>query len=632
MLRLLQRLLASIARLPVCVRDMIEWLAALRDRKRTERRLVAQYSVTRVLAETLTLTDAVPTILQALCESLEWQLGTIWSVNRQTNVLHCVNSWHVPNMDVKEFMEVNQQTTLAPSMGLPGRIWASGQPAWIANLSEDSNFPRAVLAAKAGLRAAFGFPILLGNEILGVIECFSDRVQAPDEALLQMMAAIGSQIGQSMERKRAEQEREQLFEQERAARKEAEAANRIKDEFLAVLSHELRSPLNPILGWTQLLRKAQSASLEGRAHQFDAAATDRALEIIERNAKLQAQLIEDLLDVSRILQGKMVLNVSVVNLADTIEAALETVRFTAQTKGIQLQTACAPNVGQVLGDPGRLQQVMWNLLSNAVKFTPEGGRVDVRLEQVDSSAQIQVSDTGKGISPEFVPYLFDYFRQADRSTTRTFGGLGLGLAIVRHLTELHGGSVQAESPGEGLGSTFTVKLPLLKDEDSSMKDEMSLHSSAYDNRNVSDSSPAALKGLRILAVDDEADVRELMRSVLEPYGARVSVAATAQEALIALDQSKPDLLLCDIGMPDVDGYMLIRQVRSRSSEQGGKIPAIALTAYADRHNQTQALIAGFQLHLAKPIETEELVRAIALQSIHFTVTAHTKEEPTCLPS
>jgi len=570
------------------------------DRKRAERRLAAQHAVTRILAETATLADAVPTILQSLCESLEWPLGTIWSVDRQAHVLRCINSWHAPDLDLEEFVEVNQHTTFALNMGLAGRIWASGQPAWISDLTKDNNFPRAAFAAKAGLRGAFGFPILLKNEILGIIECFSDRVQAPDEDLLQMMAAIGSQIGQFIERKRVELEREQLLERERAAREEAEAANRIKDKFLAVLSHELRSPLNPILGWTKLLR---SRSLNEEV-------TDRALETIERNAKIQTQLIDDLLDVSRILQGKMVLNVCSVNLEDIIEAALETVQFAAKAKDIQLQTVLAGDVGQIAGDPVRLQQVVWNLLSNAVKFTHPTGRVVVRLERVGSYAQIQVKDTGQGISPDFLPYIFDYFRQADNTTTRKFGGLGLGLAIVRNLIELHGGSIEAESPGEGLGSTFTVRLPLLKNEDGRMKDKNLFHPSLHVNGKTNYVSHPLLKGLQVLVVDDEADIREWVSFVLKPYFVEVRVAASAKEALAVLDQSKPDVLISDIGMPDVDGYMLIRQVRNRLPEQGGKIPAIALTAYAKEYNQQQALAAGFQLHIPKPVEPEELVMAI----------------------
>jgi PAS domain S-box-containing protein len=412
------------------------------------------------------------------------------------------------------------------------------------------------------------------------------------------------------DRKQSEQEREQLLERERVAREQAEAANRIKDEFLAVLSHELRSPLNPILGWTKLLR----------SRKFDEKAADRALETIERNAKLQTQLIEDLLDVSRILQGKMVLDTSAVNLATTIEAALETVRLAAQAKDIQIQTVLDANVGNVSGDSNRLQQVIWNLVSNAVKFTPSRGWVEVRLSVVQGSsfmvhsneqspmnpkqstmnkyAQIQVRDNGKGISPEFLPHVFEYFRQADGTTTRTFGGLGLGLAIVRHLVELHGGSVLAESPGEGLGATFTVRLPLMETSPEAPEEVRS--DSFWD-----------LGGLHVLIVDDEADIRDLVAFILEQSGAEVTVATSASEALAALNQSLPDVLLCDIGMPEVDGYMLIRQVRALLPERGGLIPAIALTAYAGESNQKQALAAGFQLHISKPVEPEELVRAIA---------------------
>jgi PAS domain S-box-containing protein len=388
------------------------------------------------------------------------------------------------------------------------------------------------------------------------------------------------------ERQQGEQEREQLLERERQAREDAETINRIKDEFLAVLSHELRSPLNPILGWTKLLQ----------TRQFDPQSTTRALQIIERNAKLQAQLIEDLLDVSRILRGKLVLNVAPVNLITTIQAALETMELAASAKGIQIQTQLTP-VGLIQGDAGRLQQVVWNLLSNAIKFTPTGGRVEVSLERVSHYAQIQVKDNGKGIIPEFLPYVFDYFRQADSSTTRQFGGLGLGLAIVRHLTELHGGAVAVESPGEGRGATFTVKLPL----NEVVRETPSLKGQEAEQD---------LKGVRILVVDDEADMQQLAALILESVGANVQVAASATEALGWLAAFQPDLLLSDIGMPGMNGYELMRQVRARSPEKGGEILAIALTAYAGETNKQQAHQAGFQKHIAKPIEPDQLIQII----------------------
>jgi PAS domain S-box-containing protein len=391
------------------------------------------------------------------------------------------------------------------------------------------------------------------------------------------------------ERKHAEAEREQLLAREQAARETAEAANRVKDEFLAVLSHELRSPLNPILGWSKLLQ----------VRQLDPQKTAHALETIERNAKLQVQLIDDLLDVARILRGKLSLNTVPVNLATSITAALETVRLAAEAKSIQIQTVLEPNVGRVLGDSGRLQQVVWNLVSNAVKFTPPRGRVDIRLERFDERAQIIVSDTGKGISPDFLPYVFESFRQADNATTRQFGGLGLGLAIVRQIVELHGGTVQAASPGEGQGATFTIRLPLMPQQPQMLQE-------------IRQAEPAPnLQGVKVLVVDDIADIREYVAFVLEQEGATVTSVSSAAEALSALTQAQPDVLVSDIGMAEVDGYMLMRQVRSLPPSQGGTIPAIALTAYAGEMNEQQALAAGFQRHLAKPVEPTVLLAVIA---------------------
>jgi PAS domain S-box-containing protein len=390
------------------------------------------------------------------------------------------------------------------------------------------------------------------------------------------------------DQKQLEQQRVRLLQQEQAGREQAEAANRIKDEFLAVLSHELRSPLNPILGWSKLLQTAK----------LDEARTKQALTTIERNAQLQAELIEDLLDVSRILQGKLSLTSHPINLASTIKAALETVQLAAEAKSIRIDANLDAKVGLVLGDSTRLQQVMWNLLSNAVKFTPPGGRVEVRLSQVENQAQITVSDTGKGISAKFLPYVFDYFRQADSATTRKFGGLGLGLAIVHHLVDLHGGTIQVESQGEGMGATFTLKLPLMPTQPTVDQD-------------LQLSTPSlGLHGIQVLVVDDDTDTRDFVAFLLEQAGARVIIATSALEALQVFTQSPPDILLSDIGMPEMDGYMLMRQIRALPLEQGGQIPAIALTAYAGEIDEKQALKVGFQRHISKPLEPDNLVRAI----------------------
>ncbi|MEH2087291.1 PAS domain-containing protein [Nostoc sp.] len=389
------------------------------------------------------------------------------------------------------------------------------------------------------------------------------------------------------DRKQAEIERDRLLQLEQAARAEAERANRIKDEFLAVLSHELRSPLNPILGWTKLLQ----------TRKFSEAKTAEALATIERNAKLQTQLIDDLLDVAKILRGKLSIEATPVNLASVIESAIDTVNTAALSKSIVLHSIL-PNIGQVCGDSNRLQQIVWNLLSNAIKFTPKGGRVETRLERVNEQAQITVSDTGKGINSDFLPYIFESFRQEDVSITRKYGGLGLGLAIVRQLVEAHGGTIAADSPGEGLGATFTVQLPLLNIEpEIKQLDELP--------------QPALeLTGIRVLTVDDDPDARELLTVLLTEYGATVLTVASAAEVLANLESFKPDVLVSDIGMPEVDGYSLIQQIRILTPEKGGEIPAIALTAYARVDDYERAITSGYQRHVTKPLDPEELVQSV----------------------
>jgi len=390
------------------------------------------------------------------------------------------------------------------------------------------------------------------------------------------------------DQKELEIERDRILQLEQVARNEAERANRIKDEFLAILSHELRSPLNPILGWTKLLQ----------SRKLDPNKTAEALATIERNAKLQTQLIDDLLDIARILRGKLSLNADTVNLTFVIEAAIETVRTAAVAKSILIHPVLR-NIGQVSGDAVRLQQVVWNLLSNAIKFTPSGGRVEIRLERLGDQAQIIVTDNGKGINRDFLPHIFESFRQEDVSITRKYGGLGLGLAIVRHLIEAHGGTVSADSPGEGQGSTFTVSLPLLNIEPES------------DRAEEFSEDELDLSGIKVLTIDDEPDSRDFLTVLLAYYGAEVMTVATSSEFLAALESFGPDVLVSDIGMPEVDGYTLLRQVRSRTPEGGGQIPAIALTAYAGEINQQQALAAGFQRHLAKPIDPDLLIQAVA---------------------
>lgn len=395
------------------------------------------------------------------------------------------------------------------------------------------------------------------------------------------------------ERKRIERVRIDLLRREQEARKQAESASRMKDEFLAIVSHELRSPLNGILGWSQLLR----------THSLSPEKTEQALASIERNAQAQTQLIEDLLDISRIIRGQIRLTLRPLNLATVVQAALDTIRPMAETKSIQLSAQLDWNTGPVSGDSERLQQVVWNLLSNAVKFTSPGGQVEVRLTSHQTYGRIQVIDSGKGISAEFLPHVFDRFRQADATTTRSHGGLGLGLAIVRNLVELHGGSVSVTSAGEGQGATFIVELPLmpeacLEGEDHTLGPFLTAH-------------PNALQGLKVLVVDDEADTREFLVVALEQAGAIALAAGSTQEALQALHQNAPDILLSDIGMPGEDGYALIRQIRALSPEVGGNIPAAAITAYVRGGDRQQALNAGFQMHIPKPIDPTHLLQVVA---------------------
>ena len=399
------------------------------------------------------------------------------------------------------------------------------------------------------------------------------------------------------DRKQAEEERERLLATAEAAKSEAESANRMKDDFLATLSHELRTPLNAILGWAKMLHSGK----------VDGEDLEEGLSAIERNSQVQAQLIDDLLDISRIISGNLRLEVQRLHLSEIIEAALAAVLPAANAKEIRIHKVLDSLAGPVTGDAARLQQVVWNLLSNAVKFTPKGGKVQVLLERVNSHVEISVIDTGIGIKPEFLPHVFDRFRQADATTTRRHGGLGLGLSIVKQLVEMHGGSIRAKSPGEGQGATFTVTLPIIV-----------VHPERPEPQKVrpkeSDSTEdicqeGALAGLKVLVVDDQPDARQLIHRVLSDCEAEVAVASSAAEALAVIGQFRPDVLICDIGMPDQDGYDLIREVRANPATKD--IPAAALTAFARTQDRKRSLLAGFQTHVAKPVDPAELTAAVA---------------------
>lgn len=418
-------------------------------------------------------------------------------------------------------------------------------------------------------------------------DVYASRVGPP---ALRQVAVVFKDISA---RKRVEDERAQLLTRERAARREAEEASRLRDEFLTTVSHELRTPLTAILGWVQLLRGGR---LPPDKH-------GRALETIERNARAQAQLIEDLLDVSSIMAGKLRLEVTAVDLPAIIEAALETVRPAAEAKGLHLRASLTADC-PVMGDTQRLHQVVWNLLANAVKFTPQGGQVHVQLARHEASVEVTVTDTGVGIDPEFQPHAFRRFRQANGATTRAHGGLGLGLSIVRQLVELHGGTVRVFSEGVGRGASFTVRLPLTL-----------LPQRAVSGPHLRVPAASELTDLHILVVDDEQDTREMLRALLEQHGARITLAASAAEALRHHRADPPDLLLSDIAMPDEDGYTLISRLRGLPPGAGGDLPAVALTAHARPEDRNRALRAGFDNHLCKPVDPQELIAVIAALSL-----------------
>ncbi|WP_445638316.1 histidine kinase [Nostoc sp. DSM 114161] len=519
-------------------------------------------------------------------------MNNLFSKLSQQLELHCYYNYRVEEKDNRPMLHLKSYAGISDDVARSiewiefGRyvcgLVVQQQRQIILDAGQISTHPNAQLLNSMKITAYACQPLILRGRLLGSLSFGSFTRTNFTLEEINLLKSTCDQIAIALERADLLTSMQQQAEQ-------LQQANRIKDEFLAVLSHELRSPLNPILGWSQMLKTGK----------LNEAKTAEALNVIERNAKLQSELIEDLLDVSRILRGKLSLNVSRVDLATTVQAGIETVRLAAQAKSIEIEARLEPNVGLVSGDANRLQQVIWNLLSNAVKFTDVGGQVEIRLQRLDGFAEISVSDTGKGIHPDFLPHVFDYFRQEDGATTRKFGGLGLGLAIVRHLVELHGGSVWAESPGEGQGAIFTVRLPSLAD-------------SSPRNPDGQQSEPSRnLQGIKILVVDDDTDTREFLTFLLQQNQANVTAVASAVEAIASLSESAPDVLVSDIGMPEVDGYMLMRQVRALVPAQKGQIKAIALTAYAGEIDYQQAMLAGFQCHVPKPVEPEVLVKAIA---------------------
>ncbi len=570
-----------------------------------ERRILELLNQTGVkLASKLDLQSVIVTVVDAATQLSGAQFGAFFhatgSAGGDAFTLHA--SSDASRTAFASFGHPRVEPMLAATLGPAARVVR------LTDLCEDSRYEQAgsdESPRRSLVRSYLAVPVfarsgdVFGVLLLGHVKCgvFTERSERLVVGIA-VQAAIAIDNARLYEdATRSADERARLLDAERAARLEIERISLVKDEFLATLSHELRTPLNAVLGWSGVLLSRAQGDSEMK----------RGLETIARNARAQAQLIDDLLDMNRIVSGKIRLDVQRLELVTIIEAALDSVRPSAEAKSIAVRRTIDPTAGLVFGDPNRLQQVVWNLLTNAVKFTPRDGKIDVIVQRVDSHVEIEVRDSGMGISPQFLPHMFERFRQADSSTTRKYGGLGLGLSIVKQLVELHGGSVVARSFGEGQGSTFTVSLPLRAVRDSAAPPGEHPTTARATH---GDTAEVSLAGLTVLVVDDEADARDLVQAVLTDAGAEVFVAASAAEGFALVTSHRPDVIVSDIGMPGGDGYQFIRDVRSLGSTGGGKTPAIALTAFARSEDRTRAMLAGYQAHVSKPIEARELVATI----------------------
>lgn len=536
-----------------------------------------------------TMPEMLQGCAQAVINHLDAACACVWLLNDSGDTLELQASAGRASQasGAHQFIPVGQSEI--------GLIAAEKTPHFTNDALNDGRFSDKEWAGQESVTAFAGYPLLSQGRLLGVLAMYAKHELEPDA--FNALAAVADQLVLGVERRKAEEARAALLANEQAARREAEEASRLKDDFLAMISHELRAPLTAILGWAQMLR----------AGTLDRTAAERALATIERNAKSQAHLVGDLLDASRIATGKLRLEKKPCELRELIDAAIDAVRPSVEAKSLRLQIVMEPWVGPFEGDPERMKQIVWNLLSNAVKFTPPAGLIEIRLEKMEDRALLIVSDTGQGIEPEFLPFVFDRFRQSDSSTKRQHGGLGLGLAIVKSLVEMHGGAIYAYSSGKGQGTDFMVTLPLSKPNAETTAQE--LWAPSDDTRELRGVS--SLKGLRVLVVDDERDTREILAVMLGRFGAEVRTGGSVAEGLRMLKSWRPDLLVSDIGMPGEDGYAFIGKLRALAEEEGGQTPAIALTAFASSQDRQKALERGFQVHLAKPVEPVELARMVA---------------------
>ncbi len=560
-------------------------------------------SVTTAANEATSFDSALQIFLDRICVHTKWPVGYAFLLsNDGSSEFRPSNVWHLDDPKrFARFREATELSKLAPGDGLAGKVSANGKPVFILDLIHDSAFTKAKLIEETGVKSAIGFPVFVGGSIVAVLKFLSEETKEPDQRLIQVITHVIPQLSRVFERKLSEEATMQRFGKEQEARANAEDANQTKDEFLATLSHELRTPLTSILSWSQLIQK----------QKFDPEKIKHGIKMIEQSAKMQGQLIDDLLDVNRIRSGKLSFNFAQINPSEPVILSVEAVRALAESRQILIELEIKIQSEKIWADGERLQQVVWNLLTNAIKFSSKGGVIRVLVEPVEESgeqfAMIRVSDQGKGISPEFVPRLFERFSQADSSSIRVHGGLGLGLAIVRDLIQLQGGKVRAESDGVGKGATFTVLLPS-KSGPVGMTSETNSPLETKPRENV---ESADLAGLCVMVVDDNQSTLEVLREALHSFGAKTFPCHTVLEALEAFESFKPDVLISDISMPVEDGYSLIRKIRSLGSERRGDIPSLALTAYATKGDIKRALSAGFDSHMAKPFDTFRLGRAVA---------------------
>ena len=568
------------------------------NRSRIQARLSLEYTITREIAVAESVTAACPAILKAFCTYLGADLSSFWLLSEDSQTVDCAYIESAKkSAAIDLFVRSPLNGKFEKGAGIPGAVWEKNAPMWISLSGGDDRYPRAQLAAVAGFTNAVGIPFRMGAEFLGMMEFFASHPIEQEPEVLRMFEVLGSEIGQFIRRKRVEAEKENLLRQEMTLRQQAERASRLKDEFLATVSHELRTPLNSILGWSQILRRESLPEEQKEA----------ALATIHRNAQAQAQLINDLLDMSRLITGNFPLDLAPTSARSVVEEAIGIVRPQAEAKSVTVEPRFEVDDVEITCDAERVQQMVWNLLVNAVKFTAEGGTVDVALDARGGEVAISVRDNGQGIDPEFLPHVFDRFRQGDSSSTRKHRGLGLGLAIVTNLAELHGGRVTVHSDGIGKGAEFTILLPA----NSVQHTAAAAPAREQPTNGHQEHDPQLLKNVRVLIVEDDEDAAEMLKFALREAGAEARTAYSVAEAFECLSEWVPNAVLSDITMPDEDGYSLIKRLRRLPQPEISSLPAIALTAMARPEDGDRAISSGFQLHMTKPVDLEELTKGIA---------------------